>query len=196
MAARAALPGVTVTTAGSVAEAMASCERTPPDRMVLLDLMLPDAYGFSGLMAVQQRLPRVPIIIVTARESETLVEAARAVGASGYLYKSLPLDVIAGRLREVDEGRLVFPPSSGAASDVTAIRARIADLSSAQRTVLFALADGRSNKAIAFDLSVTEATVKAHLTAIFRKLGVSNRSQALLAVQPVFGNAAGGEGAP
>jgi DNA-binding NarL/FixJ family response regulator len=187
LAARSALAGVSVTTAGSIGEAVEVLDRTPADRMILLDLMLPDARGYSGLMMIQHKAPRVPIVIVSARESPKLVEAARAVGAAGFLFKSLPLDEIAGKLREVEEGRQVFPANIGAGTGSAAIRDRIAELSPAQRSVLFALADGRSNKAIAHDLDVTEATIKAHLTAIFRKLGVTNRAQALIAVQPLFG---------
>jgi DNA-binding NarL/FixJ family response regulator len=71
---------------------------------------------------------------------------------------------------------------------IEAARARIADLSPAQHGVLLALADGQSNKEIARDLGVTEATIKAHLTAIFRKLKVANRAQALLAIQPLIGS--------
>jgi len=192
LAARSALTGATVFTAGSVTEAVATMDHTRIDRMILLDLMLPDARGYSGLMSIQHHAANVPIVIVSAREEPALIEAARAIGAAGFLFKSLPLDVVAGHLREIDEGRQVFsgrrsasPPAIG--TDLIAIRRRIGELSPAQRTVLVALADGRSNKAIAHDLDITEATVKAHLTGIFRKLGVSNRAQALIAVQPLFG---------
>lgn len=187
LAARAALPGVTVTTAGSIAEAVAAVERQPPDRMILLDLMLPDARGYSGLMTIQHHVPRVPIVIVSASEGPGLVDAARALGAASFLPKSLPLDLLTARIRDVDGGQAVFPADAQPSRAAATVRDRIADLSPAQRTVLLALADGRSNKAIAYDLQVTEATIKAHLTAIFRKLGVTNRAQALLAMQPLFG---------
>lgn len=188
LAARSALAGVTVHTAGSIADTLATIARVPIDRMVLLDLMLPDALGFSGLMTIQHEVPRVPIVIISAREEPAVVEAARALGAAGFLFKSLPLDTIARHLQEVEGGTRVFPPPPPpAAGDLRALRQRIDELSPAQRTVLIALADGRANKAIAYDLNVTEATIKAHMTAIFRKLGVTNRAQALIAVQPLFG---------
>lgn len=189
LAARAALSGVTVNTAGTIAEAVASMERTPPDRMILLDLMLPDARGYSGLLTIQHQAPRVPIVIVSASQGTSLIEAARAVGAAAFLSKSLPLDTIAARLRDVDAGQQIFPPADGSQGQITDLRDRISTLSPAQKSVLFALADGRSNKAIAYDLDIKEATVKAHLTVIFRKLGVTNRAQALLAMQPMFGAA-------
>jgi DNA-binding NarL/FixJ family response regulator len=81
-------------------------------------------------------------------------------------------------------------PSGAIPSNVPPIRDRIARLSDAQRRVLFALTDGHANKKIAYDLAITEATVKAHLTAIFRQLGVTNRSQAMLALQAILGEAA------
>lgn len=186
MATRAALPGVSVLSAGSIGEASALVGRGGW-RMILLDFDLPDARGFSGLLTLQMQAPATPIVVVTASEESRLVEAARAIGAAGYLFKSLPLDEIAGRLRRIDAGQIVFPQDAEAAPGLDDLLERIARLSSAQRTVLLALADGRSNKEIAHDLAVGEATVKAHLTAIFRKLGVNNRAQALLAARPLIG---------
>lgn len=189
LAARSALPGIATIGVGSVAEAVAIAEETRTEfRMILLDLQLPDARGFSGLLALQFRQPHVPIVVVTAREDQSLVEAARALGAAGFLFKSLPLDTIAARLREIDAGRTCFPDGTTANPLVEAARARIGGLSPAQHKVLLALADARSNKQIARDLNVTEATIKAHLSAIFRTLGVSNRAQALLAIQPLIGS--------
>ncbi|MEH3120664.1 MAG: response regulator transcription factor [Sphingomonas phyllosphaerae] len=187
MAARAALPGVSIMAAGSIAEARTLAQRTPL-RMILLDFHLPDARGFSGLLTLQMYAPTTPIVVVTASEEPRLVEAARAVGAAGYLFKSLPLDDLADRLRRVDGGQRIFPPgATGGAVELDDLLARLTSLSNAQRGVLLALADGRANKQIARDLGVTEATIKAHLTAIFRKLGVSNRAQALLAARSLIG---------
>ena len=187
LAVRSALAGAAVSTAGTVAEALAVIGRAPPDRMILLDLMLPDARGYSGLLSVQHQVPRVPIVIVSASQGASLVEAARAIGAAAFLSKSMPLDALAASLREVDAGQQVFPSALRNQPDVTELRARIDALSPAQKSVLVALVDGRSNKAIAYDLGITEATVKAHLTVVFRKLGVTNRAQALIAMQPIFG---------
>jgi DNA-binding NarL/FixJ family response regulator len=188
LAARAAMPGVTIVGAGSIGEA-AEAARRGSWRMILLDLQLPDAHGFSGLLTLQMHAPVARVVVVSASEDSHLVEAARALGAAGYLFKSLPLDALAERLRRVDVGHVAFPPIDPSAVNVGDLKSRIDALSPAQRGVLIALADGRSNKQIARDLDVTEATIKAHLTAIFRKLGVSNRAQALLAVQPLMGGA-------
>jgi DNA-binding NarL/FixJ family response regulator len=187
MAARAALPGASILAAGSIEEARAAAERVQL-RMILLDLQLPDARGFSGLFTLQMIAPSAPIVVVTANEEPRLIETAQIVGAAGFLFKSLPLDELADRLRQIDTGQTVFPSaSSGGAPGLSDLRTRVGRLSRAQRAVLLALADGRANKEIAGDFGVTEATIKAHLTVIFRKLGVTNRAQALLAAQPLLG---------
>lgn len=188
LAARAAFPGATTMAAGTIAEAQALLEGRASYRMILLDLMLPDAHGFSGLLTMQVHARGAPIVLVSGTEDARQVEAARALGASGYLFKSLALDRIAEALRRIDTGQPGFPPIATAPSMVVRdAQAKLAALSTAQRGVLMALADGRSNKQIAHDLGVGEATVKAHLTAIFRKIGVANRAQALLAMQPLIG---------
>ena len=185
LATRAAVPGAVVHGAGTIAEAAALLGQWESCRMILLDFVMPDAHGFAGLLTLQSIVPKTPIVVVSAREEAALVDAAKALGAVGYLFKSRPLDEISNNLRAVDEGRTVFPVGTTPDQGIAAARARIADLSPAQHAVLMALADGRSNKQIAYDLSVTEATIKAHLTTVFRKLGVQNRTQAVILAQSV-----------
>jgi DNA-binding NarL/FixJ family response regulator len=191
LAARVALPSLVIDSVGSIAEAEAAIAQHDGYRLVLLDLMLPDAQGFSGFVRLQHLLGGVPIVIVSAREKLELVETARMLGASGYLSKGLPLDQTLSALRAVLAGGTAFP-AVRAEDDagLVAMRSRIATLSGAQLRVLIALAGGRLNKQLAGELGVTEATIKAHLTAIFRKLGVNNRTQAILAVQPLLGGSA------
>jgi DNA-binding NarL/FixJ family response regulator len=194
LAIRSALPGVVIDHAGSIGEAETIIQGHHGQyRLLLLDLVLPDARGFSGFLKLQHLLGPVPIAIVSAREEPMLIDAARALGAVGFLPKSRPLDELAEMVRTVASGGHIFPdlPGLKAASPAATARSRMSTLSGAQLRVLLALADGRLNKQIAGDLQVTEATVKAHLTAIFRKLGVSNRTQALLAMQPLLGETAG-----
>lgn len=191
LAARVALPELTIDNVGSIAEAEAMIARHKGYRLALLDLVLPDAHGFSGFLRLQHLLGPVPIIIISARQRPELIEAARALGAAGYLSKTQPLDETLASLRTVLAGNTVFPRTSGAGNDEAATaRQRLAELSGAQLRVLLALADGRLNKQIAGELGVTEATIKAHMTAIFRKLGVNNRTQAILAMQPLLGEPA------
>jgi DNA-binding NarL/FixJ family response regulator len=190
LAARVALPGIIIDSVGSIAEAETVIGQHGGYRLVLLDLVLPDAKGFSGFLRLQQLLGAVPIVIVSARQRPELVETARLLGATGYISKGLPLDETLSALRTILAGGTVFPAATAERNETgDAMRTRISALSSAQLRVLIALASGRLNKQIAGELNVTEATIKAHLTAIFRKLGVNNRTQAILAVQPLLGDA-------
>ena len=186
IASRAALPGTAVTGVGTIAEAEGAMAATR-FRLILLDYRLPDAHGYSGLLRLQHCDGSVPIVVVTGREDQPLIEAARVLGAAGYVFKSTPVDDLVAILRKVVAGGSWFPSDSPAPNaSIANMRRRIADLSRAQQRVLMALSDGRSNKQIAYDLDVSEATVKAHLTAVFRRIGVTNRTQALIAVGPIL----------
>lgn len=189
LAVRAALPGISIDNAGSIDEAAAAIAMRGGHRLILLDFILPDARGFSGLLRLQHLANATPIVMVSARQDAVIIEAARALGAAGFLSKREPLDQLAASLRDIVAGKAIFPPSAPVTAAASSARDRIVDLSGAQLKVLLALSDGRLNKQIAGDLDITEATVKAHLTAIFRKLGVNNRAQALLAMQPLLGDA-------
>jgi DNA-binding NarL/FixJ family response regulator len=154
--------------------------------LLLLDYQLPDSDGFSGFFRLQHALGSVPIAIISAFDEPRIVSAAKAVGAAGFLSKSQPLEEIAGAITKLLLGQTVFPPTAEMDGGLRDMGARMAMLSSAQKRVLAALVRGDLNKQIAADLDLTEATIKAHLTAIFRKLGVSNRLQAILAVKPLL----------
>lgn len=194
MAARLAVPGAAVHFAGTIADAEQRIAANGGYMLTLLDLMLPDASGFSGLLRLQLADQRGRIAVITARKEPALAAQAREIGAVAFLHKSEPIDTLAGKIRQIAGGSSVFPPdlpmAKGSMCD------RIAQLSDAQRRVLFALADGRSNKQIAHQLGITEATVKAHLTAIFRGVGVHNRAQALVALQPLLGSIGDEVGTP
>lgn len=191
LAAQSALPGAVIDSVGSIADAEAMVERHGRYRLALLDLILPDASGFSGFLRLQRALGQVPIVIVSSRDQPQLIETARALGAAGYLVKSQPLDETMAALRAILDGQAVFPVAAGQTPpEIRELRTRVGSLSGAQLRVLMALASGRLNKQIAGDLNVTEATIKAHLTAIFRKLGVYNRTQAILLLQPLLGELA------
>lgn len=189
MAVRHIFPDCSVLAAGTIAEAERLAGQHGDLRLVLLDLLLPDTHGFSGLIRLRLLRPAVPIAIITACRDPDLPVTARDLGAIAFLAKATSLDQIADALRKVGEGHEVFPPTAKNA-DSGPLRDQIANLSQAQRKVLFALAEGHANKRIAHELAVTEATVKAHLTTIFRRLGVTNRMQAMLVLQPLLRNLA------
>ncbi|WP_010162370.1 MULTISPECIES: LuxR C-terminal-related transcriptional regulator [unclassified Sphingomonas] len=190
LAVKLAVPGVAVDTAGSIAEAeQAAALRKKGHKLVLLDFVLPDSRGFSGFLQLQHLLGQTPIAFVSANRDPGIIETAQVLGAVGFLSKSWPLDQLTVALREIVAGKRVFPVAGTTPRSTQSARDLLATLSGAQRRVMLALADGRLNKQIAGDLGITEATVKAHMSAIFRKLGVTNRAQALLAMQPLLGEA-------
>ncbi|CAN5177997.1 response regulator transcription factor [soil metagenome] len=186
MAIRARHPAIVTDCVESVAAAESMARQHRGYRLMLLDYRLPDADGFSGLFRMQHALGAVPIALISAHDEPYIVNAARAVGAAGFLSKSQPLDLLVQSIDGLLNGASIFPASIGIDSDMAALQARLKSLSGAQMRVLAALAKGHLNKQIAGDLGLSEATVKAHLTAIFRKLKVTNRVQALIAVRPLF----------
>lgn len=154
--------------------------------LILLDYRLPDAEGLSGLFVLQTAAPGVRIAILTASVSNRLAPVAKSAGAVGFISKSQPMEEIANSIDALLNGKSVFPTDGETDPHIIDLRDRIMSLSGAQLQVMVALVHGSLNKQIGADLNLTEATVKAHLTAIFKKLGVNNRMEAVTAVQPLF----------
>ncbi|MEM8799531.1 MAG: response regulator transcription factor [Pseudomonadota bacterium] len=156
---------------------------TPNLNLLLLDLHMSDSEGFAGLITIRHQAPALPVIVVSASEGDDVVRRAIEFGAAGYIPKSASLDVICKAISAVLEGDIWVPDDTdlngGSGDDEVA--QRIATLTPAQLRVLMGLRAGRLNKQIAYDMGITEATVKAHVTAVFRKLEVINRTQAVLA---------------
>lgn len=150
--------------------------------LILLDLNLPDVEGFDGLANLKAKYPACPIVIVSATESSEAFNRAQTLGAAGYMPKSLGLEEMAAVMVTVTDGGTWFPPTSDADTnnDKSELANRVASLTPAQQRVLAGLSEGLLNKQIAYDMGISIATVKAHMTAIFRKLGANNRTQALL----------------
>ena len=155
--------------------------------LVLLDLNMPGAYGFSGLVLLRGQYPQVPVVMVSALEEASVVVRAREFGASGFIPKSSPLEVIQQAVRNVLDGEVWWPPQAFEAVSVSAeakaASEGLASLTPQQFRVLTMVCEGLLNKQIAYELSVSEATIKAHVTAIFRKLGVRTRTQDALLLQ-------------
>ena len=175
-----AAPGASVEETSSLAGAREALSRGVVD-LLLLDLKLTDSEGFSGLVELRGQFPAVPIVVVSASEDGATVRRVRAFGAAGFIPKSATLEEMAAGLSAVRAGDSWFPPLGEDAVDPMV--ERIASLTPSQLKILIGLQQGRLNKQIAFDLGVTEATIKAHLTSVFRKLGVQNRTQAVIAAQ-------------
>lgn len=158
-------------------------------KLVLLDLMLPDADGFSALLRLQQILDETHIAIVSARVNQHTVAMARAFGARAYLSKSEPVETLVNAVGAILRGEALFPENVEPDPVTIDIHRRLATLSKTQLRVLRALADGKLNKQIAAEMDLTEGTVKQHVSAILRKLEVNSRSQAIVAAGPMLRNA-------
>jgi DNA-binding NarL/FixJ family response regulator len=172
--------------AESVAGLFDALEQHPHTDLLLLDLNLPGAYGFCALAHLRGSHPQLPVIVVSATDDARTVRQALALGAQGFVSKSADAVTIGRNVESVLRGEYVSPPGLGAstepAADVAALdlAQRLAQLTAQQFRVFGMLCLGRVNKHIAYELQITEATVKAHMTAILRKLGVANRTQAVL----------------
>jgi len=170
--------------ADSVAALQALIDAHPDAELLLLDLHIPGASGFSALVQLRAQHPGLPIVMVSAHEEPSVIARAVAHGASGYIPKSASIAVIVDAVRDVLAGGIAVPDGMQGSDTLPPAEAdaaaRIAELTPQQLRVLAMIAEGLLNKQIAWDLGVSEATVKAHMTAIMRKLGVGNRTQVAL----------------
>ncbi|MBR9857908.1 MAG: response regulator transcription factor [Gammaproteobacteria bacterium] len=151
--------------------------------LLLLDLKMPGASGFSGLALLRNQYPDLPVVVVSASEEPAVVQQAMRFGALGFIPKSAPMRTLVSALNTILEGEPWFP--EGISLDDAPgdnIADRLASLTPQQFKVLTMLSEGMLNKQIAYELAVSEATIKAHVTAIFRKLNVKNRTQAVIAL--------------
>lgn len=178
------LPAARLREAHDTATLYALVEDEPDADLLLLDLNMPGAQGFSALVHLRAQHPQLPIVIVSAREEPTVMRRALDHGAMGFIPKSADAQVLGEALQRVLEGDRWVPAAASAAPAASAdehdVAARVSDLTPQQFRVLQMLGEGMLNKQIGYELGVSEATVKAHMSAILRKLGASNRTQAVL----------------
>ena len=162
--------------------------------LVLLDLNLPGASGFSGLMRLRALRPALPVIIVSGNAEPATVGLAMQLGASGFIPKTSSVETMRLAMRTVLDGGVWAPPGLGAADGEAAVLAqKMARLTPQQLRVLTMLSEGLLNKQIAYALDVAEATVKAHVSAILQKLEVGSRTQAVIAANRLMGLGLAGE---
>ena len=166
----------------SIAEASALIENGDLPSLVVLDLNLPDVSGFDGLARMLTLVAPNPIIVVSSLSENRIITSALKLGASGFVPKHSPRPVFKSAIETIQDGR-IFVPESFVASELPdeqsqALRA-LSTLTPQQARILELISDGLLNKQIAHELSIAEATVKAHVTAIMRKLSVNNRTQAV-----------------
>ncbi len=152
--------------------------------LILLDLHMPGAVGFSALQYLGIRYPETPVVMVSANEDPNVVRRSLEYGASGFIPKSSTMQAIVAAIQSILSGEIWIPKNfdNKQYSDPSSeeFLRRVALLTPSQFRVLMMLVDGQKNKDMAEELNVSEATVKAHLSEIFRKLEVSNRTQAAM----------------
>jgi DNA-binding NarL/FixJ family response regulator len=161
-------------------------DENPDVDLVLLDLHMPGVTGFAGLVYLCKRYPSVPVVIISATEDPLVIQRALEHGAAGFIPKSSSIETITDAIDEILMGEIWAPNSvhsnlPGNNDSELELAERMAQLTPQQFKVLMMMSQGLLNKQIAYDLGVSEATIKAHVTAIMNKLGVSNRTQAVLA---------------
>jgi DNA-binding NarL/FixJ family response regulator len=183
------LEQVDIAEAGTFDELVEFLERGSDVDLVLLDLTMPGARGFSGLMYMRAQYPGVPVIVVSANDDPAAIRRCMEFGASGFIPKTLGVEAMRAAISRILNGGVWTPPdvdlSAGSDAESAELMARMATLTPQQVRVLMMLSEGLLNKQIAYQLGVSEATVKAHVSAILQKLGVESRTQAVIAAAKI-----------
>ena len=184
-----ALGGAQIREAGDLASLSSELARGGPVDLVLLDLSMPGVSGFSGLLYLRSQHPEIPVVVISATEDRTIMRRCIEVGAAGFIPKSTEVDEMRSAIRMVLAGEIWTPADLDTALPADAVVAdmmrRLSSLTPQQLRVLMMLSQGLLNKQIAYELKVSEATVKAHVSAILQKLGVDSRTQAVIAVSKI-----------
>lgn len=183
-----AADGLEIIEAASADEAKSLAASHDDLDLLLLDLRMPGMDGLSGLLELRRLHPSLPIAVVSAADDPKVMRDCLAFGALGFIPKSYRRQEIARAIEDVLGGKLHQPSEASAAdpTDDSAVTEGIQAMTPQQLRVLQAIAKGQPNKIIAHELGIAEKTVKAHVTVILRKLGVSNRTQAVLAAKQVL----------
>jgi DNA-binding NarL/FixJ family response regulator len=180
---------VDIAEAGSFEELSKLLERGPELDLILLDLAMPGVRGFSGLMYLRAQYPSAPVVVVSANDDPAVIRRCMDFGASGFIPKTLGIEPIREAITRVLKGGVWTPPdvdlNAVTDAETAALMARLTALTPQQVRVLMMLSEGLLNKQIAYELGVSEATVKAHVSAILQKLGVESRTQAVIAASKI-----------
>ena len=176
---------VEIAEAGTFEQVVERLETGGEVDLILLDLQMPGVRGFSGLMYLRAQYPSLPVAIVSANDDPVVIRHSMEFGAAGFLPKTLGVEALRGAIARVLAGEMWTPPdvelAVAADAETAALIRRLATLTPQQVRVLMMLSGGLLNKQIAYELRVSEATVKAHVSAILQKLGVDSRTQAVIA---------------
>ncbi len=192
-----AVPGCAIVECADLESLTKELEVNDEVDLVMLDLAMPGVRGFSGLMYLRAQHPGVPVVVVSGNEDRGVMRRCIDFGASGFIPKTTDMEAMRGAINKVLAGGSWTPPdvdlSAPADKDTADIVRRMASLTPQQVRVLMMLSEGLLNKQIAYELTVSEATVKAHVSAILQKLGVESRTQAVITAKKIEGDHFGGE---
>jgi DNA-binding NarL/FixJ family response regulator len=177
--------------AGSFEELTALLDQNSDVDLVLLDLSMPGISGFSGLIYLRAQFPAIPVVIVSASDDGGTIRQSLDFGASGFIPKRFGVETLRDAIMKVLGGDVWVPAdtdlSSATDPELARLRDRLVTLTPQQVRVLMMLSEGLLNKQIAYDLGVSEANIKAHVSAILQKLGVESRTQAVIAAAKIAG---------
>lgn len=180
---------LTIIEAGDFEAARAAAHNNPDADLLLLDLAMPGVSGFSGLMSLRAEFAGLPIVVVSASDDGGTIRRALELGASGFISKSSGLDDIRAGVQAVLDGDIWAPegqvPVAEDDPSVSELLERLRTLTPQQSRVLAMLGQGLLNKQIAYELGVSEATIKAHVSAILLKLNVDSRTQAVIKLSKI-----------
>jgi DNA-binding NarL/FixJ family response regulator len=181
----------TIDEVGSFEELTAFLEQNGEVDLVLLDLAMPGISGFSGLIYLRAQYPEIPVVIVSASDDGATIRRSMEFGASGFIPKRFGVETLREAIGKVMNGDIWIPSdvdlSATVDPDMMKLRDRLVTLTPQQVRVLMMLSEGLLNKQIAYELSVSEATIKAHVSAILQKLGVESRTQAVIVAAKISG---------
>lgn len=183
-----AVPDVSISTANCLGDALERIGDGPQPEIVLLDLNLPDVDGLEGLIRLCGTIPRARVIVVSSLSDNRMIASAIGAGAAGFIPKDSARGTLIDAFARIRGGEVYVPedfvaPDDAAPDDEAEVVERLKTLTPAQARILEFVCAGKLNKQIAHELSISETTVKAHITAVLRKLGVHNRTQAVLTTQ-------------
>lgn len=184
-------PAADILQATSIDGALEQVAATTELDLILLDLSMPGISGFSGLIYLRAQYPAIPVVIVSASDDSATIRRSLDFGASGFIPKRFGVETLRDAILKVMEGDVWVPAdtdlSAATDPDMTRLRDRLVTLTPQQVRVLMMLSEGLLNKQIAYELGVSEATIKAHVSAILQKLGVESRTQAVIAAARIAG---------
>lgn len=181
--------GAEIFEAQTIPELEQNLQRVDNADLLLLDLDIPEAQGFNSLINIRRAYPELGVIIISGFEDKETIDKAMTFGAAGFIPKSTPVPDMVVAIKEVLSGKLWTPTGEFNGNvQMSDANDKISSLTPKQHKILLMFADGLLNKQIAYELGLSESTIKSHASTIFLKLGVRNRTQAVIMLNELLLN--------